>query len=181
MLSEDKINAILIENSKKIFSYALKHTKNMFEAEDLSQDIILAVITSYKNIRNDEAIYGFIWKVAQNQCRIWSKKKSKYSGVISLDENEIDIPDEPVTEEDSDIQKVRMELSLCSSTYRKLLIGFYKYRKSCDELAKEYHTSEGNVKYMLFKARKTIKEGLQMERVLGERSYEPQNIAVLFL
>ena len=53
---KDKINAVLAENSKKIFFYALRHTGNEAEAEDLAQDIMLAVLASYKNIRNEDAI-----------------------------------------------------------------------------------------------------------------------------
>lgn len=180
MVTEDKINAVLAENCDKIFFYALRHTENELDAEDLARDIILAILASYRNLRNDKALYGFIWKVAQNQCRVWARKKSRQSDIISLDENNIDISDELVAEDNSDIQRIRTELSLCSSTYRKLLIGFYKYRKSCDELAKEFNKSEGDVKFLLFKARKKIKEGMQMERILGERSYEPQSIAVLY-
>lgn len=180
MISEDKINSVLTENSDKIFFYALRHTGNESEAEDLAQDIMLAILSSYKNLRNDDALYGFIWRVAQNQCRLWARKKSRSAATVSLDETETEIADEPEEEENPAVGKLRKELSLCSATYRNLLIGFYKYGKSCDELAKEFHTSEGNVKFMLFKARKKIKEGMQMERILGERSYEPQNIAVLY-
>lgn len=180
MPDKDKINAVLAENSKKIFFYALRHTGNEAEAEDLAQDIMLAVLASYKNIRNEDAIYGFIWGTAQNQCRLWARNKSRNAAVISLDETDAELPDEQAEEENPDIAKVREELSLTSSTYRNLLIGFYKYKKSCEELANEFHTSEGNVKFMLFKARKTIKEGMRMERILGEQSYEPQNIALLY-
>ena len=56
MPDKDKINAVLAENSKKIFFYALRHTGNEAEAEDLAQDIMLAVLASYKNIRNEDAI-----------------------------------------------------------------------------------------------------------------------------
>ena len=154
MISEDKINSVLTENSDKIFFYALRHTGNESEAEDLAQDIILAILSSYKNLRNDDALYGFIWRVAQNQCRLWARKKSRSAATVSLDETETEIADEPEEEENPAVGKLRKELSLCSVTYRNLLIGFYKYGKSCDELAKEFHTSEGNVKFMLFKARK---------------------------
>ena len=65
---------MLTENSDKIFFYALRHTGNESEAEDLAQDIMLAILSSYKNLRNDDALYGFIWRVAQNQCRLWARK-----------------------------------------------------------------------------------------------------------
>ena len=85
MISEDKINSVLTENSDKIFFYALRHTGNESEAEDLAQDIMLAILSSYKNLRNDDALYGFIWRVAQNQCRLWARKKSRSAATVSLD------------------------------------------------------------------------------------------------
>lgn len=88
MISEDKINSVLTENSDKIFFYALRHTGNESEAEDLAQDIMLAILSSYKNLRNDDALYGFIWRVAQNQCRLWARKKSRSAATVSLDETE---------------------------------------------------------------------------------------------
>lgn len=39
----------------------MARTSNQHEAEDLAQDIVLEIVKSSQNIRDDRAFYGFIW------------------------------------------------------------------------------------------------------------------------
>ena len=181
MMNEHALREKITEASKTIFSFCMAKTANREEAEDLSQDILYALMNSIGNIRDDNAFYGFMWSVAENVCKQWYRKKRMH---ITCELTE-DIPDTEdyfrnVEEESSDIYLLRRELTLLSEKYRKATILYYIKGKSCTEISSILAISDGMVKYLLFKSRKILKEGMQMERTLGERSYNPKTLIPLY-
>ena len=67
----------IAEVSKTIYSYCLSKTSTREDAEDLSQDILLELTKSVKNIRNENAFYAFMWGVAGNVYKQWYRKKAE--------------------------------------------------------------------------------------------------------
>ena len=170
----------LTDAAKTIFSYCMAKTSNKEDAEDLSQDILYELIKSSGSIRDENAFYGFMWSVANNVYSHWYKKKLK-NATCELDENIVSYEDLFNIEDNNDIYLLRRELTLLSEKYRKATILYYIDRKSCQEIAQELAISESMVKYLLFKSRKILKEGMNMERNLGELSYNPKIFVPLYL
>ena len=110
----------IAEVSKTIYSYCLSKTSTREDAEDLSQDILLELTKSVKNIRNENAFYAFMWGVAGNVYKQWYRKKLK-NNTCELSE---DIPSEDqLSEDDSErLYLLRRELTLLSEKYRKATI-----------------------------------------------------------
>ena len=71
------LDAKIEEIAKALLSYCSVRTSNHFEAEDLAQNIILEIYKSSDNIRNVDAIYGFMWAVAGNVYKQWCRNKAK--------------------------------------------------------------------------------------------------------
>ena len=172
-MESQKVAALVQENMKTIFAYALSRVSNREDAEDLAGDIILAILQSAPRIRDDNAFFGYIWAIAANTYKKFLRKKSCVRYEI-LDEN---IPSqEDFTEEiDSaeELNTLYRELSLLSREYRECTIAYYFDGLSCAETASRLHISLEMVKYYLFKTRKMLKEGIIMEREFGKRSYKP--------
>ncbi len=166
------------EVSKTIFSYCMAKTPTREEAEDLSQEILYELIKSAENIRDDKAFYAFMWGVAGNVYKQWYRKKLK-NNTCELTE---DIASDDVLLEDdnNDIYLLRRELTLLSEKYRKATIFYYIGGRSCSEISSALAISESMVKYLLFKSRKILKEGMSMERNLGELSYNPKTLIPLY-
>ena len=177
------------EASKVIFSYCRSRTSSQFDAEDLAQDIVVEIYRSAANIRDDRAFYGFMWSVAGNVYRQWCRRR-QLSREVSFTEG---FPEdglgqdsgaadafEAVLGEDSDIMRLRRELALLSEKYRTAMILYYLEDKPCSRIADILSVSEGMVKYLLFKARKTVKDGMGMERNYGEQSYNPRKLGFCF-
>ena len=167
--------------SRTILSYCISRTSNTQDAEDLAQDIILEILKSSQNIRDDKAFYGFLWAVAGNVYKQWYKKKLKINECELTD----DVHDEDdvfikMLDDNSDIYLLRRELSLLSEKYRRATIFYYLENKSCSEISKLLSISESMVKYLLFKSRKILKEGMSMERNYGEQSYNPKKLTIMF-
>jgi hypothetical protein len=75
-----------------------------------------------------------------------------------------------------DLALMRRELAFISSDYRNVVVSFYLEDKSVREIAKSLRLPEGTVKARLFRARKRLKEGMNMAREFGSRSYRPENV-----
>ncbi|MBR5367469.1 MAG: sigma-70 family RNA polymerase sigma factor [Clostridia bacterium] len=166
--------------SKVIYNYCRSRVTTREDAEDLSQDILLELWKSADSLRSEEAFYGFMWAIAGNVFRKWLRKKARREVRESPDDGIEDFPDGGdlsdaivQAEEDSDLFLLRRELGLLDEKYRRAALLYYRERRRCAEIAPILGTSENMVKYLLFKARNKLKEGMVMERKLGTLSYNP--------
>lgn len=177
-MDKKELDVKVEEIAKVLLSYCATRTSNHFEAEDLAHDIILEIYKSANNIRNVDAIYGFMWAVAGNVYKQWCRNKAKYNR-CELADNLQAVP-EPLMEDDSTLYLLRRELTLLSEKYRKAVILYYIENKSCSEISTHLSVSESMVKYLLFKSRQILKEGMNMERTYGQQSYNPKGLTLLF-
>jgi len=166
----------LITNAaKSIYTYCRARTSTREEAEDLSQDILLELLKSQGNLRDDKAFYGFMWAVASNVYKNWCKKRACLRAQAALDENTPDTsaPLLEALENAADIVLLHRELSLLTAQYRKVVVAYYFNNKKVSEISKTENISESMVKFLLFKSRKIIKEGITMEKPRGTQSFNP--------
>lgn len=177
-MDKRELDSKVEEIAKALLSYCSARTSSHFEAEDLAQDIILETYKSADNIRNADAVYGFIWAVAGNVYKQWCKNKAKDKFCELTDT----LPDmeETFSEDDSALYLLRRELSLLSEKYRKAVVLYYLGNKSCSEISNRLSISESMVKYLLFKSRQILKEGMSMERNYGSQSYNPKGLSLMF-
>ena len=69
--------AYLSENLKTIFAYAANRIADKSEAEDLTSEIVLALLESAPRLRNPDALYGFIWSVAGNTYKKYLQRRKR--------------------------------------------------------------------------------------------------------
>lgn len=178
----EPVNEKIADASKTIFSYCMAKTPNRMEAEDLCQDILCELLRSSGSLRDSRAFYGFMWAVAGNVYKQWCRKKAGQQTCELTEDipSEESVPDRVLGGEDEDLYLLRRELALLSEKYRRTLILYYIDGKSCSEIAGCLSISESRVKYLLFKSRKILKEGMSMERRLGELSYNPKTFLSMY-
>ena len=181
-MDEIQINKSITEAAKTIFSWCNTRTSNRYDAEDLSQEIYLQLVKSLPNLRNEKALFAFMRTVSDNVYKQWLKKRQRiHSSEMTADElYDTEDTSPSLLEEDSDLYLLRRELALLSEKYRRAMILYYIDNKSCSEIASHLAISESMVKYLLFKGRQTIKEGMNMERKLGELSYHPKKLIPMY-
>ena len=177
-MEKRELDIKMTDTAKSILSYCMARTSNHFEAEDLAQDIIVEIYKSADNIRNADAFYGFMWAVAGNVYKQWCKKKAKNKECEITDDlfNVAELLDD----ERDDLHLLRRELALLTEKYRKAVVLYYIENKSCSEISNHLAISESMVKYLLFKSRQILKEGITMERTYGEQSYNPKELSILY-
>jgi RNA polymerase sigma factor (sigma-70 family) len=169
----------IAECMNKIFAFSLSRTDGTSDAEDLSQQIIVELLSSAGSVKNIDAFYGWMWAVARNvygkYLRSLKKEKdARYTG----DFYELALPDKKTNVEDEiilagDISVLKRELAILSRKYREAVVKYYFEDKSCAQISKELAVTVETVKNLLFKARKILKEGINMNREFGEKSYNP--------
>ncbi len=165
---------LLNENLKNIFAFSISNLYDKQDAEDLTNDIIVEVLSSVDRLESDDAFYGFLWRIAENTLKKRIRKKKSYVSQYNCDFCGVNwgTPEES-TIENEDVMTLRRELSLLSKQYRDVTVLHYIKNKTVSEISKELNISVEMVKYYLFKTRKILKEGIHMQRNLGEKSYNP--------
>ncbi|MDD4496407.1 MAG: sigma-70 family RNA polymerase sigma factor [Eubacteriales bacterium] len=173
-MDQKKAAQLVSENLKTLYAFSLSKLYDKSEAEDLTNDIICEVLKSASHLKNDEAFYGFMWRIAENTFKTRIRKKQ--TQFVAFDEDFVGAywttpEDEFIKGEEINI--LRRELSLLSKQYREVTVAYYIRGNSCSEISNDLSISIDMVKYYLFKTRKLLKEGFGMTREYGERSYNP--------
>ncbi len=167
---------------EKIFYFCLKRTGNSHEAEDLTSDISLNILSALHKGTIPCSFSAWVWQIARNRYRLWADKKHKrLERFTSLDELNMDIEDKETTLAEALIQNeeialLRRELAFISSDYRNIVAMYYIENKSVREIAEGLHMPEGTIVSRLHRARRLLKEGMNMTREFGKRSYAPERM-----
>ena len=145
------------ENLKTIFAYALSRVKNKDDAEDLTNDIVLAILQSESKLKDENAFYGYVWGIAANTYRKFMRKKVRndYDELGEEREDGSDFTESLLLRED--VKQLHREIALLTKEYRECTIAYYFDELSCAEVSKRLCISLEMVKYYLFKTRKILK------------------------
>ncbi|MBQ6906374.1 MAG: sigma-70 family RNA polymerase sigma factor [Clostridia bacterium] len=166
----------------KLFYFCLKKTGNNMEAEDLTQDIALQIITALNKGTIPTSFSAWVWQIARNRYSLWSKQKHNRNesvtgsdiGDYELEDKAENVLDEMIHTEQMAL--LRRELAFIKSDYRNIVVAYYIENKSVREIATLLSLSENTVKSRLYRARNILKEGMNMAREFGKRSYNPENV-----
>ncbi len=178
-----KLEKLITGNMKSIFGFALTRLGSVQEAETLASDILYEIVRAAENLKDEERFFGFMWKIAEHTYTDYLRRKSRNKHrMADLDENIADESDSALDEiiKTEELNLLRRELSLLSRQYRDTTVLYYIEKYSCSEIAEKLQLSTEMVKYYLFRARKIIREGINMERLFGEKSYRPSVFEIDF-
>ena len=122
-----------------------------------------------------------MWQIARNRYSKWAAGKSKkLKRTESTDVDGFDLEDDYSFEETLENKElltlVKRELAFISSDYRNILVAFYIEDRKVRDIASSLNLPEGTVKTKLHRARNILKEGIDMAREFGRRSYKPENV-----
>ena len=168
---------------EKLFYFCLKKTGSQTEAEDLTQDISLQIVTALNKGVTPVSFSAWVWQIARNCYSHWANEKHKRSESVSaydIGDYEIENESENVLDEmilTEQTALLRRELAFIKSDYRNIVVAYYIENKNVREIAKLLSLSTNTVKSKLLRARKILKEGMDMAREFGKRSYNPEQIS----
>ena len=163
---------------EKVFYFCLRKCGDPTEAEDLASEITCEVMAALRKGTQPQSFSGWVWRIARNRYSRWAEAKSRRSQLISGDE----LPEEPgILDEDDGtdperLNTLRRELAFIREDYRRVLVAHYIEDRSVQDIADGLGIPRGTVLARLHRARKHMKEGMNMAREFGVRSYKPEEI-----
>ena len=165
-----------------LFYFCLKKTGDSDAAEDLTHDTAYQIISALSRGTCPTNFPAWVWQIARNRYAVWAKEKHTHAERICAS----DISDCAPEQEDGDLLDgmiraeqlllLRRELAFIKSEFRGIVVAYYIEGKSIREIASSLSLSETAVKQRLFRARQILKEGMDMARTFGKRSYDPEEI-----
>ena len=172
-MEKQKADEIITTYLEKIYGFAFKKAYSYDEAEELASEITAEVYSSLLNADDVINISGYIWRICEN---VYSKFVAKIKKQEGLSENYMNAMaavhmDDGVTEGEK--YRIRREISFLSELRRDIVFSFYYKNETIKKIAARYDIPEGTVKWHLNKIRKDLKEGLTMERKIGELGLHP--------
>ncbi len=176
------INEFTENYMEKLFYFCLRKTGRTEEAEDLTQDIAFQIIAALNKGTIPTSFSAWVWKIARNRYSVWAKEKhNRNESVTGSDIGDYEIEDESENILDEMIHAeqmalLRRELAFIKSDYRSIIVAYYFENKNVREIASSLSLSVNTVKSRLLRARQILKEGMDMAREFGKRSYSPEQI-----
>ena len=173
-MRDQLINDFAENYMEKLFYFCLKKTGNNIEAEDLTQDIALQIITALNKNMIPMSFSAWIWQIARNRYSVWAKEKhNRNESVTGSDIGDYEIEDESENILDEMIHTeqmalLRRELAFIKSDYRNIVVAYYIENKSVRDIASFLSISISAVQQRLHRARIILKEGMNMAREFGK-------------
>lgn len=167
---------------QKLFFFCLKKTGNNNEAEELTQDVAVNVLAALNGGTIPTSFSAWVWQIARNRYAAWAEKKHrKNESVTGSDIGDYEIADGRASVLDELLHSeqmglLRRELAFIKREYRELLVAYYIEGKSVREIADNLALSVNAVQQRLHRARIQVKDGMDMAREFGKRSYKPENV-----
>ena len=118
-----------------------------------------------------------MWQIARNRWARWAQERY---GAPMEDIDALTLPGledvEQSAIEADERRRIWRELAFIRSEYRTLLLAHYFEGKSISVIAQETRSPIGTVKTRLARGRRMLKEGMEMAREFGRRSFAPENV-----
>lgn len=176
LIDKDIIQRFEEEYLAKILGFCYQKVNTREEAEDLSSEITLEVLKTIYSGKKIENLSAFVWSVSNHTFFKWLRSK-RYGTTAYLDDI---FPSSDNIEEyyiHCETEKIlHREIAMLSENYREVIVLYYFEGKGCSEIANLLGKNINTVKWWLHSARKSIKEGLDIMREYGEKSYNPDTL-----
>ena len=172
-MEKQKADEIITSYLERIYGFAFKKAYSYDEAEELASEMTAEVYTSLLNSNDIINVSGYIWRVCENVYSRYVAKIKKQEGLCENYMAAISAAhmDDGITEEEK--YKVRREISFLSELRRDIVFSFYYKNETIKKIAVRHGIPEGTVKWHLNKIKKDLKEGMTMERKIGELGLNP--------
>lgn len=151
---EEEFIAVYDKYKNDVFRIAFSYTKSITDAEDITQNVFIKLFNKFNDLKGQDYIKKWLVKVTINESKsiIYSCWKKR----IKFFENQNDSTCKTEVKIDETLENI-----LKLPKKERLIIHLYYYEGySVKEIAEIMHISNSNVKTILFRARKKLKEEL---------------------
>lgn len=169
-------NAEIQKYAEHLFQIALARCQNLSDAEDLTQETLLAALQYQKPINNMEAWLGTVLN-----RKYYDMLRKKYRlPVVSIDlvpETE-DHADDSCPPDRPDAEAVRREVAYLGEKYRTVIVRHYLYGEKVQDIADDLGIPKGTVLSRLWGGREQMRKGFDEMEGYEKQSYSPERLEV---
>lgn len=160
LMDRESFSQLLAPVKEPLYNFILKALNFSEDADDLYQDAVLRAFRYRKSYRPEHAFKTWIFTVAHNEIKRYFNRHKNTPSSLDLMEHIY------VTDDNQDEEKVRVIYEIASQLnprQRNVFFLFYDHGFSLKEISGITGLKEGNIKFILNRARETIKKTLKKE------------------
>lgn len=148
-----------------VFNLAYKHVQNYEDAKDLTQDIFVKIYNQLDKYDNNYKFFSWLYRISLNEIYSFLKKTKWKQKFISIENiKNFLFTNEKVYEEESDLLfEIQKIISKENERDRTIFNLYYFEDFSIKKISEITEETESNVKVILHRLRKKIKNGLNVE------------------
>ncbi|WP_336958949.1 RNA polymerase sigma factor [Chryseobacterium contaminans] len=146
------------EHSGKIFRVCYGYFNDIEKAKDVMQDTFITVFTNLNELKHQENIVGWIYRIASNKCLRQienEKKKQLVTEYVFLNHEETD----PYAEETAFVKLHKCIAELPDMD--RLIIGFYLEDLKQDKIAEILGLSHSNVRVRIHRIKEILSKKMK--------------------
>ena len=180
LMNDNHPNKELEKQIDFLMSAALQKCGNLQEAEELTQETLLAALHYLSQGREIENLQG--WLITVLNRRFYDRMRRKYRRPSIYIGISPDLADEEGLDEKliaaEEAESVRREVAYLARIYREAIVRHYMDGESVTEIAVALNLPEGTVKRRLYTGRSQIKKGITDMKNYTSQSYQPVTLIV---
>src|SRR6056297_1689380 len=148
-----------------VFDLAYKHLQNYEDAKDLTQEIFLKIFNQLDKYDNNYKFFSWLYRISLNEIYSYLKKTKWKKKIISIEKvKSFLFSDLKVYKEKSDVLfEIQKIISKVSERDNEIFTLFYFDDYSIQKISEITQETESNVKVILHRLRKKIKNELDVE------------------
>src|SRR3954451_22967496 len=167
--SDPAFEALFCRYRERITAYVRSIVSDHARAEDIVQDVFMSALRSLRSTDREIAFKPWIYEIAKNAC-IDQIRKTRRASEVSIDSEDFSPVDEGrlsagVATTDAaysareDLDTLRMAFNDLPAAQREVLVSRELEGLSYDKISSNPGHSRSAVESMLFRARRTLKDG----------------------
>lgn len=165
--SKEAFEEIVIKHKNSLIYFISRYTKNVYVAEDISQDVFVYLLLNRKKYNFKYSLKTFLFVIARSKALNYLKKEKR---IISLeDSNSIsyeELENEIFTKDK--IEKIKLIINNLKPDYQEVIYLADFEHISYKDIAKITKKSESQVKNLIHSSRTKLRELLGKEGITYE-------------
>lgn len=158
-----------------LLTAALKKCGNSYDAEDLTQETLLAALIYMTKGNDIQDLRAWLLTVMNRKYNDMLRRKYRQPTIGIGDDFDIACDDDRLCELEKveEAEQVRKAIAYLARIYREVLVRYYMNGQSISEIASDLGVPVGTVKSRLYSGRNQIKKGLNSMEKYTKQSYSP--------
>ena len=163
-----------------LLSAALQKCGNIYDAEDLTQETLLAALSYMAHGKDIQDVKAWLLVVMGRKFNDMLRKRYQQP-IVSIGDD-FDIVNEnamiQLNDEDDEAENVRKVVAYLAKNYREVIVRYYMNGQSVSQIASELGIPEGTVKSRLHLGRNRVKKGMNNMEKFAKQSYSPITLQI---